>query len=287
MLALFAAGPGDLQLLYSTQAILPELRPRLRGLLDGGDADPLAVGGHGRLALALLVAGPAVRRGRPHPADPPLAAALGRAARSPARSPRRGPRSSCCAVLQGVALAGLPAVATAYLREELHSSTQARAAGLYIGGTALGGMVGRLATGPVGEARRLALGARDRGPRRRRVRRRRTAAAAPPRATSSPAPTGGRAALATGRRALSDPALARPLRHRRLRGRRLRDVFNALGFRVAGPPFHLGLGAASLVFLVYPVGTLSARPSRVGWRTGSGAARSSRSARCWPWPASY
>jgi YNFM family putative membrane transporter len=31
---------------------------------------------------------------------------------------------------QGVALAGLPAVATAYLREELHPSSHARAAGL-------------------------------------------------------------------------------------------------------------------------------------------------------------
>src|SRR4029453_10464707 len=44
-------------------------------------------------------------------------------------------------------LAGLPAVATAYLREELHPSTHARAAGLYIGGTALGGMAGRLVAG--------------------------------------------------------------------------------------------------------------------------------------------
>src|SRR6185503_2300147 len=55
-------------------------------------------------------------------------------------------------LLQGVALAGLPAVATAYLREELHASTQARAAGLYIGGTALGGMAGRLVTAGVAEA---------------------------------------------------------------------------------------------------------------------------------------
>ncbi|MFD0516585.1 MFS transporter [Paractinoplanes durhamensis] len=55
-------------------------------------------------------------------------------------------------LLQGIALAGLPAVATAYLREELHAGTHARAAGLYIGGTALGGMSGRLVTGWVAEA---------------------------------------------------------------------------------------------------------------------------------------
>ena len=54
-------------------------------------------------------------------------------------------------LLQGVTLAGLPAVATAYLREELHPGTHARAAGVYIGGTAIGGMTGRLVTGPIAE----------------------------------------------------------------------------------------------------------------------------------------
>ena len=54
-------------------------------------------------------------------------------------------------LLQGIVLAGLPAVATAYLREELHPSTHARAAGLYIGGTALGGMAGRLVAGIGGD----------------------------------------------------------------------------------------------------------------------------------------
>ena len=52
----------------------------------------------------------------------------------------------------GRRLAGLPAAATAYLREELHPDTYARAAGLYIGGTALGGMAGRLLTGAVAGA---------------------------------------------------------------------------------------------------------------------------------------
>jgi MFS transporter, YNFM family, putative membrane transport protein len=34
-------------------------------------------------------------------------------------------------------------------------------------------------------------------------------------------------------------------------------VYNALGFRLTAAPFSLGLGAAGLVFLVYPVGSLS------------------------------
>ncbi len=34
-------------------------------------------------------------------------------------------------------------------------------------------------------------------------------------------------------------------------------VYNALGFRLASAPFDLGPGAAGLVFLVYPIGTVS------------------------------
>jgi MFS transporter, YNFM family, putative membrane transport protein len=33
-------------------------------------------------------------------------------------------------------------------------------------------------------------------------------------------------------------------------------VFNSLGFRLTSAPFDLGLGAAGLVFLVYPIGTV-------------------------------
>jgi MFS transporter, YNFM family, putative membrane transport protein len=34
-------------------------------------------------------------------------------------------------------------------------------------------------------------------------------------------------------------------------------VYNAMGFRLTSAPFHLSVAAAGLVFLVYPVGTLS------------------------------
>jgi YNFM family putative membrane transporter len=46
--------------------------------------------------------------------------------------------------LLGMALAGLPAVAMAYLSEEIHVSSLGRSLGLYIAGNALGGMCGRL-----------------------------------------------------------------------------------------------------------------------------------------------
>ena len=253
VLALVAAGLATFTLMYSTQALMPELS-RDFGVTEAASTLSLSAATAG-LALALLVAGPVSDRvGRTRLIHLSLAAAvvLGVAcALAPTWPALLGLR-----VLQGVALAGLPAVATAYLREELHASTQARAAGLYIGGTAIGGMVGRLATGPVGEVAgwRWAL-----------------AAAAlvgvvcavavrvllPPSRRFVPRPAGGRAALAAGRRALSDPALLALYGIGACAVGAFTTVFNTLGFRVAGAPFHLGLGAASLLFLVYPVGSLA------------------------------
>jgi MFS transporter, YNFM family, putative membrane transport protein len=46
--------------------------------------------------------------------------------------------------LQGVALAGIPAVAMAYLAEEVHASSLGSAMGRYIAGTTVGGLAGRL-----------------------------------------------------------------------------------------------------------------------------------------------
>jgi YNFM family putative membrane transporter len=49
--------------------------------------------------------------------------------------------------LEGIALGGAPAVAMAYLAEEIEPHSLGFAMGLYIGGTALGGMSGRVLTG--------------------------------------------------------------------------------------------------------------------------------------------
>ncbi|MDR0247074.1 MAG: MFS transporter, partial [Burkholderiales bacterium] len=53
--------------------------------------------------------------------------------------------------LQGIALAGLPAVAMAYLAEEIEFSALGYAMGFYISGNALGGMSGRFITAWVAE----------------------------------------------------------------------------------------------------------------------------------------
>jgi MFS transporter, YNFM family, putative membrane transport protein len=54
--------------------------------------------------------------------------------------------------LEGVALGGVPAVAMAYLAEETPREHLGAAMGLYVGGTALGGMTGRVAVGAITQA---------------------------------------------------------------------------------------------------------------------------------------
>lgn len=251
--ALFAAGLATFALLYSTQAILPELADQF-DVSTAGSTLTLSLTTLG-LGVALLVAGPVSDvKGRTTLIHLSLAASSVVAAAC-----ALAPSWTTLLVLRllvGITLAGLPAVATAYLREELHPSSHARAAGLYIGGTALGGMCGRLVTGVVAEAAgwRWALAAtavigvgcaiavRLLLPRSRRF---------------VPAQTGARALFAQSLRAVSDRGLLTLYGIGGCAAGALVAVFNALGFRLAGAPFDLGLAAAGLVYLVYPLGTLS------------------------------
>ncbi|MEP9362085.1 MFS transporter [Nocardioides sp. CN2-186] len=255
--ALFVAGLATFALLYSTQALLPELADDF-GVSSGASTLTLSVTTLG-LGLALLVAGPASELlGRTRLIHGSLAASA-----VVALACALAPTWSSVLVLrfaEGVALAGLPAVATAYLREELHPSAHARAAGLYIGGTALGGMAGRLLTGAVGEVAgwRWALAASG-------LLAVGCALAVrvllPPSAHFVPSTPGLRHVLHRTAQAVSDPALLALYGIGGCSMGMLVAVFNTLGFRLEAAPFHLGLGAASLVFLVYPLGTVSSAVS--------------------------
>jgi YNFM family putative membrane transporter len=263
--ALFAAGLATFALLYSTQAVLTELATDF-SVTAAQSTLTLSLTTLG-LAAALLVTGPwSDRVGRTRLIHSSLVASAVLAlacAVAPTWPVLLGFR-----LLEGVALAGLPAVATAYLREELHPSAHARAAGLYIGGTALGGMAGRLVTGPVAEVAGWRWG---------------LAAVAglalvctvvvalllPPSRRFVPAPGGARQVLTTARRALTDPALVALYAVGGCSVGALVAVFNVLGFRLAEAPFGLGVGAASLLFLVYPLGSLSsATAGRLADRVG-------------------
>jgi MFS transporter, YNFM family, putative membrane transport protein len=250
--ALFAAGVATFALIYSTQALLPEF-PRAFFVSAAQSTLSVSLTTIG-LGVALLVAGP-------------VSEVVGRTRLIHLSLAASAVVAVACAVaptwevllalrlLQGVTLAGLPAVATAYLREELHPGTHARAAGVYIGGTAIGGMTGRLVTGLVADVAgwRWALAAiavvglgcvvvvRLLLPASRHF-------------VAVPARVGRLAAMT--RRALRDPALLSLYAIGACSVGAFVAVFNALGFRLTSAPFDLGLGTAGLVFLVYPIGTL-------------------------------
>jgi MFS transporter, YNFM family, putative membrane transport protein len=253
LVALFAAGVATFAALYSTQAILPELSEQF-AVSPASATLSVSLTTLG-LAVALLVVGPisdVVGRTRLIHLSLGASAVVATAcALAPSWPAFLGLR-----LLEGITLAGLPAVATAYLREELHPSTHARAAGLYIGGTALGGMAGRLVTGVVadqwgwrwGLAAIAALGLVCAVTVRWLL---------PPSRRFTPAPTGVRPLLRMERRALADRGLVLLYLIGGCSVGALVAVFNTLGFLLEGAPFNLSLAAASLVYLVYPVGTLS------------------------------
>lgn len=254
VLALFAAGLATFALLYSPQAVLPDLA-RQYDVSAAASTLALSLSTLG-LGAGLLVAGSfAESVGRTPLIRWSLAASVAVAAVSV--EAHSWPLLLVLRVAQGFVLAGLPAVATAYLREELHPSSHARAAGLYIGGTALGGMAGRLVTGPVadlagwrwGMAATVILSF--------------LCAVAVwvllPTSHHFVSATGGlRASLARGRRALADGRLRTLYLVGACSCGALVAMFNILGFRLEGPGFGLGVAASSLVFLTYPLGTVSA-----------------------------
>jgi MFS transporter, YNFM family, putative membrane transport protein len=246
--ALFAAGVATFALLYSTQAVLPELSAAF-GVTPAQSSWSLSLTTIG-LGVALLITGPLSERTGRTPLihlSLTLSALVGLGcAVAPGWHVLLGLR-----LLQGVTLAGLPAVATAYLREELPAEVQARVAGLYIGGTALGGMAGRLVAGTVAQAFgwRWALAA---------VAAIGLLCAVFVLVTLPPSRNFARRASAVAsRRALIDPALLSLYAIGACAMGAFVAVYNAIGFRLTAAPFGLGAAAAGAVFLVYPAGTVS------------------------------
>ncbi|AKS31731.1 MFS transporter [Mycolicibacterium goodii] len=169
--------------------------------------------------------------------------------------------------VEGLVLAGVPAVAVAYLTEEVNSGHAARAAGTYVAGTTIGGLTGRLVTGPVADFAGWRVG------------------------VLTVALLCGMAALAFVK--LAPPAQGfTPARTHRELGRRLMAnlrsprqlalftqgfllmggfvaVYNFLGFRLSAAPFGLPQTVVSLVFLAYLAGTwASARAGAEATRFG-------------------
>jgi len=162
-------------------------------------------------------------------------------------------------VLEGVALGGVPALAVAYLHEEVHHEQAAVAAGTYISGTTVGGLLGRLVSAPFAELGgwRLGIGAVAVM----------SALAALTFVVLAPAARGW--VRPTGRPELSVRAgIALNLRDRRMLVLYAQAlllmggfvaIYNYLGFRLQDPPFDLPVSVAALLFLAYLAGTVSSR----------------------------
>lgn len=264
--ALFLAGLATFALVYSTQPLLPLL------------ADSFAVGPATAtwslsvttvlLGVALLFFGPlsdAVGRLALMRVSLLIAAVVAVAS---AFAPSWGVLLALRGAL-GFAVAGLPAVAAAYLREEVAPAWASAATGLYIGGTAIGGMSGRLLSGLIAQwwGWRAALAAIG------------VLALAvsvvlglvlPPARRFHATPLHHSQLLDNARRMLADRGLLTlyAIGFTSMGG--FVAAFNGLSFRLVLPPFDLGVGVASLVFSTYLLGSFSSPlAGRLAARYGS------------------
>ena len=160
-------------------------------------------------------------------------------------------------VLTGLVLAGLPAVAMAYVAEEFAPSGLGMAMGLYISGTGLGGMCGRVLGGLVASAAswRLALAVVGAVCLVGTVF---VALRLPHSRNFEPSPGRFRERMAGLRGPLRDPVVLRLSATGFVIMGSLVSYYNYLQYRLAEAPFRLPSGAIALVFLLYVSGTVSA-----------------------------
>ena len=255
-LALFCAGFATFALLYCVQPLLPLLAEHF-AVSAASSALALSLTTLS-LALCLLLAGALAESwGR----KPVMATALGFAALL----------GLACAwvddwhlllvlrTLLGLALSGLPALAMAYVGEEFEPASLPAAMGLYIGGTALGGMLGRLlaglladlggwplAVGGIAGLGLLALGV--------------FIWLLPPSRHFRAQPLSLRGLLGNFAGHLRNPELRLLFLQAFLLMGGFVALFNYVGFRLAAPPFSLSATVIGLLFVVYLGGILSA-----GW----------------------
>ncbi|AVM63500.1 MFS transporter [Dietzia maris] len=159
--------------------------------------------------------------------------------------------------VEGLMLGGVPALAVAYLSEEVSPKVAAIAAGTYVSGTTIGGLAGRIIAAPVGQAIGWELGMllvtglavlcvliflRT----------------APRAQNFTPRVTRLREAMAALLGNLRSPALWVIYLQGCLTMGGFVAVYNFLGFRLADPPFSLPIWLVSFIFLAYLAGTFSA-----------------------------
>lgn len=253
ILALFAAGAATFLLLYSTQGILPAISA---GLAVSPSQASLTVSlATGGLAVALIpLSALSERYGR----TPVMAASVFGAALIGLALPF-APDLAVLAVLrtvQGVALAGLPATAMAYLAEEVSPQAIASAIGLYVAGNSIGGMSSRIIAGFVTQFAgwRAALGVLGAVSLLCAVA---FVLLVPKARHFTPSAISPRGLLRTVGGHLGNPLLLRLYLLGMLFMTVFGSVYTVLGYRLTAAPFSLPEGAVGSIFLVYLVGTAS------------------------------
>ncbi|MBT1002844.1 MFS transporter [Paenarthrobacter sp. DKR-5] len=160
--------------------------------------------------------------------------------------------------LEGAALGGIPALAVAYLNEEVHRSHAVLAAGTYVAGTTIGGLSGRLIAGPVAQLAGWRAGTLA-------VSLCAAAAAAgfllltPRQLRFTPSALRPRAAFALLGLQLRRPVLLALYGQAFLLMGGFVAVYNYLGFRLEARPYLLPTSLVSLMFIAYLAGTVSSR----------------------------
>ncbi len=252
-LALFSAGFATFALMYCVQPLLPLFA---RVFHVSAAVSSLAISTvTGSVAVAILLAGSVSEAlGR----KPVMTASMFASAALTTLSPLAPDWASLLTMrtLEGVAFSGLPAVAMAYLSEEMHPSAVGLAMGLYVGGTAVGGLSGRLligfftdwlgwrpALGTVGAIGLVAAFIFWRSlPRSRNFHAR-------------PMHTG--ELMRSLAHHLSEPGLQLLFLEGFLLMGSFVSVYNYISFRLTAAPYSLSHSAVGSVFAVYLVGTVS------------------------------
>ncbi|WP_030981307.1 MFS transporter [Streptomyces sp. NRRL S-1813] len=263
--ALFAAGVATFALLYSTQALLPAISGDL-GVSPDQASWTVSAATFG-LALGVIpLSAVSERFGRRTLMTVSLSVAALIAMLVPF-APSLGVLIALRGI-QGVALAGLPASAMAFLAEEVRAKALVAAIGLFVAGNSIGGMSGRIVTGWVAQAWgwRAALAAvgvlavlcavtfRLLIPKARHF---------------APRSVGPRALARTLGNHLADPLLRRLYAIGGLFMTVFGAVYTVIGYRLVSEPFNLPQGIVGSIFVVYLVGTVSsAAAGQLVARTG-------------------
>lgn len=264
-LGLFAAGLATFALLYTPQPLLPLLSGAFHASPAGASLAMSA--GTAALALAIIPVSSLSEvcgRRAVMTASVLAAAVLGLAAATSVNLTML----VAVRVLQGFALAGVPATAMAYLAEEVDRRHLGRAMGLYVAGNAIGGLSGRIIAGILAEhggwrvadtgVSALALACAIA-----------FAVVLPRSAFFTPSPPRLRALAGTLARNLADTGLLRLY----LIGFALMGafvtVYNYLTFRLSAAPWSLSSSVIGALFTVYLAGTYtSTMAGRLADRAG-------------------